>query len=169
MGISTYQATIPPFVKTLTSLKGVLGKASAHAQAKKIEESALLNMRLFPDMFTLTEQVQVASDIARGTSARLAGQEPPSYEDNEKTFAELIDRVERTVAYLQSLDAAKFEGAETREITRPVRGKPKTFVGLNYLQQFGVPNVYFHAAIAYAILRNNGVELGKADFLGPLD
>src|SRR5262249_46767222 len=109
------------------------------------------------------------TDIARGAAARLAGQEPPSYEDKEQTFDELIARVQRTIDYLRGFDSAALDGAETREITRPVRGQPHTFTGLNYLLQFATPNVYFHAATAYGILRHNGVPLGKADFLGKLD
>jgi len=169
MSLSMYQATIPPYVKILTNLKAVLQKAAAHAQAKKIEEGALLSARLYPDMFPLTRQIQIATDIARGVSARLAGLEPPSYEDNEKSFAELEVRIDRTLGYLREIIPQQMEGAERREITRPVRGQPHAFTGLNYLQQFGTPNVYFHAATAYDILRHNGVELGKADFLGHLD
>jgi len=120
-------------------------------------------------MLPFTRQVQIASDTARGGGARLAGVEPPAYEDNEQSFAELTARVDRTLEYLNTLRAAQFEGAEARPITRPVRGQPKTFTGVNYLQQFVLPNLFFHATIAYAILRHNGVELGKADFLGALD
>jgi hypothetical protein len=113
--------------------------------------------------------VQIATDIARSTTARLAGVEPPSYEDNEKTLDDLTARIQRTVDYMAGLDVSAFENAATREITRPVRGQPHTFTGTNYFLQFAVPNVYFHAATAYGILRHNGVPLGKADFLGVLD
>jgi len=169
MSLSMYQASIPVFVRTLSNLKNILAKGAAHAQAKKIDEAAFLQARLFPDMFPFTSQVHIATDMARGGAARLTGNEPPKFEDTEKTFAELIDRVDRTIAYLQSVPAAQFEGADTRTITRPVRGQPHAFTGVNYLQQFILPNLYFHATTAYALLRHGGVELGKADFIGTLD
>jgi len=169
MAISMYQASVPVFVRMLTNLKNILGKGSAFAQSKKIEESVLLNARLFPDMFPLTRQVHIATDFARGTGARLAGSEPPTYEDTEKTFAELISRVDRTIEYLGTLKPGQIDGSEEREIVRPIRGEPKKFSGINYLLQFALPNFYFHMTAAYAILRHNGVELGKADFIGSLD
>jgi len=169
MSLSIYQISVPVFVRALTNLKGILVKGAAHAQAKKIDEAALLQARLFPDMFPFVSQVHVATDMARAGAARLSGAEPPKFEDKETTFAELIDRVERTIAYVQSVPAAQFEGAATRTITRPVRGQPHAFTGVNYLQQFILPNLYFHATAAYALLRHNGVELGKADFIGALD
>jgi hypothetical protein len=169
MAISMYQASVPVFVRMLTNLKNILGKGSALAQSKKIEESVLLNARLFPDMFPLTRQVHIATDFARGTGARLAGSEPPAYEDTEKTFAELISRVDRTIEYLGTLKPGQVDGSEEREIVRPIRGEPKKFSGINYLLQFALPNFYFHMTAAYAILRHNGVELGKADFIGALD
>jgi len=169
MSLSMYQATVPPYIKALTNIKNFLQKAATHAKDKKIEESVLLQSRLYPDMFPLVMQVQIASDIARATAARLAGQEPPAYEDKEKTFGELYERLDRTLDFLRGLQPEQFEGAANRAITRPLRGEPHTFTGINYLQQFGIPNVYFHAATAYGILRHNGVELGKADFLGKLD
>jgi hypothetical protein len=169
MPLSMFESSVPIFVKTLTNLRSILAKAARHAEAKKIDEAALLQARLYPDMLPFTRQVQIASDMARGGGARLAGVEPPPYEDNEKSFAELTARVDRTLEYLNTLRASQFEGAEARPITRPVRGQPKTFTGVNYLQQFVLPNLFFHATIAYAILRHNGVELGKADFLGALD
>jgi uncharacterized protein len=169
MPLSMFESSVPVFVKTLTNLRSILAKAARHAEAKKIDEATLLQARLYPDMLPFTRQVQIASDMARGGGARLAGVEPPAYEDIEKSFAELTARVDRTLEYLNTLRAAQFEGAEARPITRPVRGQPKTFTGVNYLQQFVLPNLFFHATIAYAILRHNGVELGKADFLGALD
>jgi hypothetical protein len=169
MSLSMHQASVVAFTKSLLNLKGVLQKAKAHALEHKVEESVYVNARLFPDMLPLSSQVQIATDIARSTTSRLAGVEPPSYEDNEKTFDDLAARIQRTVDYMAGLDAGAFENAAAREITRPVRGQPHTFTGVNYLQQFGVPNVYFHAATAYGILRHNGVPLGKADFLGKLD
>jgi hypothetical protein len=169
MSLPLYLVSVTVFVKTLGNLKSVLEKAKAHALDHKIEEAAFVNARLYHDMFPLSRQVQIATDIARGCAARLGGVEPPSYEDKEQTFDELIARINRTVEYMRGLDEKAFEGAESREITRPVRGKPHTFTGANYLLQFATPNVYFHAATAYDILRHNGVPLGKADFLGTLD
>jgi hypothetical protein len=164
-----YQASVPVFIRMLTNLKGILEKAAAHAQAKKIDESVLLNARLYPDMFPLIKQVHIATDFARGTGARLSGAEPPSYEDNETTIAELVARVERSIDYLRTLKPAAIDGSEAREIVRPVRGQPKKFTGINYLQQFALPNFFFHTTTTYAILRHCGIELGKADFIGALD
>ncbi len=169
MPLSMYQASVPVFVRTLGSLRNILAKGAAHAQARKIDEAAFMQARLAPDMFPLTSQVHIATDMARGGAARLAGTEPPKYEDTEKTFAELIARVDKTIAYVESLPESQFEGAETRKITRPVRGQPKEFTGPNYLQQFILPNLYFHTTTAYDLLRHNGVDLGKADFIGALD
>lgn len=168
MSMSLYSVTVPVFVRTLTNLKAVLQKAQAHALEHKIEETAFIDARLYPDMFPLPQQVQIATDIARGCAARLAGQEPPAYEDKERTFDALVARIDRTVEYLQSLPEQQFDDAESRAITRPLRGEPHTFTGANYALQFALPNVYFHAATAYDILRHNGVPLGKADFLGRL-
>ena len=169
MTISMYQASVPLLIRMLTNLKGILEKAAAHAQAKKIEETVFLNARLYPDMFALTRQVQIAADFARATGARLAGQEPPGYEDNEKTFAELVSRVDRSIEYLRTLTPAMIDGSEAREIIRPVRGEPKKFTGIGYLLQFALPNFFFHMTTAYAILRHGGIELGKNDFIGALD
>jgi len=169
MPLSMYQSSIPVFIKTLTNLKAVLEKGAVHAQAKKIDETVLLQSRLYPDMLPLTAQVQIAADMARGFADRLTGSEPASWEDNEKTFAELGTRLDRTIAHLKSFDEKKFDGAESKSVTRKLRGQPKTFTGVGYLQQFVFPNLYFHATMTYAILRHNGVELGKLDFLGPLD
>ena len=169
MSLSLHQVTVPVFVRTLTNLKAVLEKAKAHALAQKIEESVFLNARLYPDMLPLSRQVQIATDIARGCAARLAGLEPPPYEDKEQTFDDLSARVTRTIEYMKALDPAQFEGGEAREITRPVRGEPHKFMGINYLQQFAMPNVFFHTATAYGILRHNGVPVGKVNYLGELD
>ena len=166
MSNDLYQASVPQFLRMLGNLKAILEKAAAHAAAKKIDESALLNARLYPDMFPLTQQVQIASDFARGTSARLSGSEPPAIEDKEKSFAELIARVDTAIAYVRGLPAAKFEGAEDRKVVRKIRGTERTFSGTDYLYQFALPNFYFHLATAYGILRHNGVEVGKTDFLG---
>jgi hypothetical protein len=169
MTLSMYQASVPVMTRMLTNLKGIVQKAAEHAKAKKIDESALLNARLFPDMFVLTRQVQIACDFARATGARLAGVEPPAYEDNEQSFAELVARVERSIEYLGTLKAQQIDGSETREIVRPIRGEPKKFTGVNYLFQFSLPNFFFHVTTAYAILRHSGVEIGKNDFIGALD
>ncbi|MEP7181362.1 MAG: DUF1993 domain-containing protein [Betaproteobacteria bacterium] len=169
MTLSMFQASIPVFVRTLTNLKGILDKAVAHAQARKIDESVLLAARLYPDMFPLTRQVQIATDFARGTGARLAGVEPPSIEDTERTFAELADRIDRTLAYLRTLTPAQVDGSEAREIIRAIRGVPHTFAGIDYLLKYALPNFYFHTTTAYAILRHSGIEIGKTDFVGRFD
>jgi hypothetical protein len=169
MTISMYQASVPVFLKGLANLKAILEKGAAHAQSKKIDDTVFVAARLYPDMLPLSKQVQIASDFARGTTARLAGAETPTWEDTEKTMGDLVARVQRTIDFIQPFAAAQIDGSEGREITRPIRGQPKTFIGLNYLLQYALPNFYFHTATAYAILRHNGVELGKADFLGTLD
>ena len=169
MTLSMYQASVPVFLKGLANLKAILEKAAAHAQAHKIDDTVLVTARLYPNMLPLSKQVQIASDFARGTSARLAGAEPPAMEDNEKTLADLIARVQKTIDFVTPFTAAQIDGSEARAITRPVRGQPKTFTGINYLLQYALPNFYFHTATAYAILRHNGVEIGKPDFLGALD
>ena len=169
MTLSMYQASVPVFTKMLTNLKGILQKAAAHAQSRKIDESALLGARLFPDMFVFTRQVQLACDFARGTGARLAGVEPPVHEDVEQSFAELVSRIDRTLEFLRTLKPQQIDGSESREIVRPIRGEPKKFTGINYLLQFALPNFFFHVATAYAILRHSGIDIGKADFIGALD
>jgi hypothetical protein len=164
-----YQASVPVFLRTLTALDGVLAKAATHAEARKIDPAALLQARLYPDMLTFTRQVQIATDFARGTAARLAGREPPAMEDKETSFAELRTRVQRTIDYLKTMTAADIDGSEAREIVRPIRGEPRRFTGIGYLLSFALPNFFFHSTTAYAILRHNGIELGKSDFLGTLD
>jgi hypothetical protein len=164
-----YQASVPVFARGLSSLKTIVAKGAAHAAAKKIDESVFLNARLYPDMLPFARQVHIATDFARGTVARLSGSEPPKWEDNETTFAELLARVERTIEAVNSFTAAQVDGSEARPVTRQVRGEPKTFTGINYLLQYSMPNFYFHTTTAYAILRSNGVEVGKGDFIGKLD
>ena len=166
MPITMYQASVPVFIKLLGNLKAILEKTAAHASAKKIEESVFVNARLYPDMLPLSAQVQIASDSARGACARLSGAEPPPIEDKEKTLAELIARIDTTIAYLRTFKAEQLDGTETRQITRKLRGNPVTFSGVDYLLTFAMPNFYFHVTTTYAILRHNGVELGKGDFLG---
>ena len=169
MALSMYQVSVPVFQKMLTNLRGVLDKAAAHAQAKKIDDSVFLAARLFPDMLDLTRQVQLACDFGCGTGARLAAKEPPAFEDAAKSFADLTARVDQAVAYLRTLIPAEIDSSEGREIVRPIRGQPKTFTAINYLLQFALPNFFFHLTTAYAILRHNGVEIGKLDFIGTLD
>jgi hypothetical protein len=166
MKISMYQASVPVFVHALNNLASILEKAAAHAEAKKIDPAVLVSARLFPDMFPLVRQVQIASDSAKGGAARLAGAEPPAYEDNEKTFPELVARVKKTVAYLETLTPAQIDGSEDKTVTWQTRTSTKSMQGLPYLASHVVPNLYFHVTTAYNILRHNGVELGKKDFLG---
>ena len=166
MTITIHQASVPVFVQGLTGLKGVLTKAAAHVDAKKLAPEALLKARLFPDMFPLLRQVQIATDFAKGCAARLAGEEVPAWDDVETDFAGLIARVERAIAYVQDLDPAAFENAEDRDITLTRRGETSVVKGLAYLQTQAQPNFFFHLTTAYAILRKNGVEVGKKDYLG---
>jgi uncharacterized protein len=166
MTISMYQAAIPVLTKVLGNLAGILEKAEAHAAAKKIDPTVFLQGRLYPDMYPLIRQVQIATDVAKGGAARLAGQTPPSYEDNETSFAEVQARIAKTIAFLQTFTPGQMDGSEDHAVTLKVGGREKTFQGLPYLFEFVLPNVYFHTTTTYAILRHGGVELGKADFLG---
>jgi hypothetical protein len=163
-----YSMSVPVFAKTLGNLSAVLDKAAAHAEAKKIDPSVLLAARLYPDMFPLTKQVQVACDFAKGTVARLAGEEPPKYDDNETTIEALKARIARTVDYVQGFQAARFAGAEERDVQMKIRDQTLNFKGLPYLAHMALPNFFFHATTAYDILRHNGVELGKRDFIGAI-
>jgi len=166
MKISMYDACVPPGIRMLNSLAAILEKAAAHAEARKIDPAVLVNARLYPDMFPLVRQVQIASDSAKGGAAKLAGLEPPSYEDNETTLPELIARAKKTVAFLETLKPAQFEGSEDRTINWKTRTTERTMQGLPYLVHHVLPNLYFHVTTAYNILRHNGIELGKMDFLG---
>jgi uncharacterized protein len=166
MSITVYQASIPIFTQFLTSLSTTLGKAAAHAAAKKIDPSAFCQARLFPDMFPLARQVQLTADFAKNAASRLAGQDPPRFTDDEKTFEELQARIARTLAHLKSVPQAAIEAGDERAITITVGGSPMQFIGRDYLLNFALPNFFFHATTAYAILRENGVELGKRDFMG---
>ena len=166
MSLSLYHVSAPELARMLGNLKGILQKAEAYADAKKIEHQVLLQARLYPDMFPLLRQVQTACDNAKGGAARLAGAAVPVHEDNEKSFADLYARIDKTVAFIQTLNAAQFEGAEDRKIELVFPGITLNFTGLSYLNTFVLPNFYFHATTVYAILRHNGVELGKMDFLG---
>jgi uncharacterized protein len=166
MSLSMYQAAVPPFLQMLASLTAILDKAEAHAAARKIEPSVLLNTRLTPDMFPLVKQVQLVTDFAKGGAGRLAGVELPKFPDTETSFAELKARIARTVDFLKDLRPAQIDGSETREITIPIGGQPHKFTGQDYLIKFALPNFYFHHTTAYAILRQCGVEIGKRDYLG---
>jgi hypothetical protein len=166
MKMSMYQAAVPPSIRSLTNLVAILEKAVAHCEAKKIDPVVLVNARLFPDMFPLSRQVQIATDVAKGGAARLAGQDPPAYEDKESTFAELIARVQKTIVFLKTFREEQFAGCEDKTITLKMRSGDRKMQGLPYVQSFVLPNVYFHVTTAYNILRHNGVEIGKQDFLG---
>jgi uncharacterized protein len=162
-----YAASIPVFRQMLGGLKEVLAKAEAHATERKIEPDALLQARLYPDMFPLLRQVQIASDFAKSVSARLANVEVPKFDDSEKTFADLQARIAAVLRFIEGLDAAKFEGAADREIvTQGGTPKEKRFSGQSYLLNYGLPHFFFHTTAAYALLRHNGVEIGKKDFIG---
>ncbi|MDQ3618061.1 MAG: DUF1993 domain-containing protein [Pseudomonadota bacterium] len=165
--ISMHAASAAVFQQMLGSLGELLAKAEAHAEARRIEPAALLQARLFPDMFPLVRQVQIACDFAKGVSARLAGAEVPVYDDAEQTFAELRALVVKTIAFVDGFDAAQFEGAEQREIvTRAGTPKERRFDGQSYLLSYGLPQFFFHLNAAYALLRHNGVEIGKRDYMG---
>jgi hypothetical protein len=166
MSISMYQASAPRFANTLNNLSAILAKAKAHAEAKKIDEQVLTSARLFPDMFALARQVQIACDTAKGAVARLAGVEIPKHEDTEKTFDELRERIAKTLAFIATVKAAQIDGSEDKEIVLKLQGKDVPTRGLTYLLGRAWPNFYFHTATAYNILRHNGVELGKGDFIG---
>jgi len=166
MTISMYRVAVPPIVRSLSNLRAVLDKAAAHAEVKKIDPSVLLTTRLYPDMFPLSRQVQIATDNAKGVAARLAGFDPPRYEDNESTFPELVARIDKTLAYLETFKPEQIDGSEERAIVLRLRGTTLNLNGLTYLLDFVLPNFFFHVTTAYAILRHCGVEIGKQDFLG---
>lgn len=167
MTISMYQASVPAFIRALDNLAAILEKAAAHAQARKIEAAALLSSRLYPDMFPLARQVQIATDTARSGAGRLAGMEFPAYEDKEATFQDLVLRVRNTISYLESLQPAQIDGGEDKTISWQSRSSTKSMQALPYLMNHLLPNLHFHITTAYCILRHNGVEIGKKDFLGP--
>jgi uncharacterized protein len=166
MKISMYQVSMPVFKRMLSNLAEILQKGALYAEAKKIDPAVLIASRLYPDMFALARQVQVATDTAKGCAARLAGKEIPKYEDNEATFPELIARVKKTVAFLDTFKPEQIDGTEDRSITLKLRSGDLTFTGISYLLHFAMPNFYFHVTTAYDILRHNGVEIGKMEFLG---
>jgi hypothetical protein len=166
MTITMYQASAPRFINILKNLSAILDKAQAHCDARKIDPLVLTSARLYPDMFALARQVQVACDTAKGAIARLAAVEIPKHEDTEKTFEELKARIAKTVAFVETLKPAQIDGSEAKEIALKLGTREVKWQGMQYLLGFALPNFYFHAATAYDILRHNGVELAKRDFIG---
>ena len=166
MKISMHAMSVNVFTHVLGNLSAFLEKGQAHATQRKFEPAVLLASRLAPDMFPLTRQVQLACDLAKNSVARLTGEEPPRFPDTEASFEELHARIARTIDYLKGVPASALEGTETRDLKVPARERTLEFKGLEFLEQWAIPNVFFHVTMAYAILRHNGVELGKRDFLG---
>lgn len=166
MSLSMYQASVPAFVKTLTALSAILDKAEAYATAKKIDHTTLAGARLFPDMFPMSRQILIACDFAKGATARLAGKDVPSWTDTETTIPELKARIAKTLEFVKGFKAADIDGSEARDISLKVGGQDMSFKGQAYLTDFVLPNLYFHAATAYGILRHNGLVIGKSDFMG---
>ncbi|NNF66592.1 MAG: DUF1993 domain-containing protein [Gammaproteobacteria bacterium] len=166
MTISMYQASAPVLVQSLTALENILAKATAHAEKHDIDPVVLLESRLYPDMFPLTRQVQIATDIAVRGVCRLAGDEPVSMPDTEKSFAQLSQRIAKAVAAIEAYQPQQIDGSEDRSIQLQLRSGEMNFTGQQFLLSFVLPNLYFHITTTYAILRHNGVSLGKADFLG---
>ncbi|HAC64134.1 MAG TPA: DUF1993 domain-containing protein [Cyanothece sp. UBA12306] len=166
MTLSMYQAAIPPLIRSLSNLITILEKGAAYAETKKIEPAVLIGTRLYPDMFPLSKQIQIASDIARRGIARLGDVEAPKMEDNETTFPELINRLQETINYLKTFTPEQIDGTESRSISLPIGEETLSFNGQSFLLYFILPNVYFHVTTAYDILRHCGVEIGKRDYLG---
>ena len=165
--MSFYDATVPAYLQILNSLSGLLTKAEAHCEAKKIQPEVLLGSRLYPDMLPLSKQIQLATDFAVRGCARVTHSEVPSTPDTEKTFAELRQRLAKTADYVKSFKPEQFEGADTKDVTFPMGpDKTMTLKGLQFISNFSLPQFYFHAAIAHGILRHNGVEIGKRDYMG---
>lgn len=168
MNISMYAASIPVFTRMLNNLANILDKASAHAEAKKIDPTVLLNFRLAADMFPLIKQIQIATDNAKGMAARLSGQEIPKYEDNETTIEELQARIRKTLDFLASIRPEQLDGQEERQVVLKLPKVEHHFTAINYLLHFALPNFYFHVSMAYSILRHAGVDIGKMDYLGTI-
>jgi hypothetical protein len=166
MTLSMYQASIPRFINALNNLSAILDKAQAHVDAKKLDETVLTSFRLYPDMLPMSRQILIASDTAKGLAARLAGVDIPVYEDTEKTLGELKARIAKTVAFLQTFKAEQIDGTEHKEIVIRRGDKETRYSGMQFLLGHAVPNLYFHISTAYNILRHNGVEIGKRDYLG---
>lgn len=167
MTISMFQASVPAFIRALNNLAAILEKGAAHAQARKIDDAVMLSSRLFPDMFPLARQVQIATDTARSGAGRLAGAEFPSYDNKEANFNDLALRIRNSIAYLESLQRSQIDGSEDKTISWQSRSSTKSMQALPYLMNHLLPNIHFHVTTAYCILRHNGVEIGKKDFLGP--
>ena len=168
MSLSLYDASIPTFLHTLRSLKAILDKAVAHAEARKFDPNVFVSSRLYPDMLPFNRQIQIASDAAKGAAARLSGTEPPKFEDNETTMAELIARLTKTIDYLESFKPAQFEGDDNRVITIKSPRMTLNFTAVNFVRHWALPNFFFHITTTYALLRHGGVEIGKLDYLGPI-
>jgi len=166
MTISMYNASIPTFIRGLNNLSAILTKAAVFAEAKKIEPTVIINSRLAPDMFPLSRQIQITTDVVKGGAARLASVDVPSFPDNEASFPELQERIKKTINFLQTIDIKQIDGSEKKTINLKVGGRDLSFEGLSYLFNFVIPNFYFHITTTYAILRHNGLDIGKADFLG---
>jgi len=169
MAISMYSASVPVLIRSLFNLAGILEKAESHATARKLKPEALIEFRLFPDMLPLKNQVYIATDNAKGCGARLAGMTPPVFEDTEKTFPELVARVHKTIDFLKTLKPDQIDGSEENTILLKFRTSERTFKGQDYLLGYALPNFFFHVTTTYDILRHNGVELGKSDYLGKAD
>ena len=168
MSFSLYEASVLTFTASLDAISGCLDKAAMHVEQRKLDPAVFLTFRLFPDMFDFTRQVQLTTDFAKGAGARLAGVEIPKYDDVEKSFGELKQRIARTIAFLNALDRNAVEGGADREIVMQIRGQTQTFKGRDFLMHRAIPNFFFHATTAYNILRHNGVDLGKSDFVAKL-
>lgn len=168
MTVNLYTASVPVFVRAFTQMGGWFAKAEAHAEARKFDPVVFMQARLAPDMLPLASQVHIACDMAKFAVARISGAEPPKFADDEKTLAELRERIAATRAFVESVPPDRIEGADAREVTVPRRAGPMQMTAEGYLQRFVLPNFWFHVTTTYALLRHNGVELGKADFLGPL-
>lgn len=167
MTISMYNASVPMFKQLLNALNAILSKTEAHVIDNKIDPNTLLQASLYPDMFNFIRQVQIATDFAKGVTARLAGVEVPAYEDNEVSFKELQARIAKTLVFISSITSAQVDGSEEKQIvTRPGTPKEKKFKGQDYLLHYGLPQFFFHVTTAYAILRNKGIEIGKRDYMG---
>lgn len=168
MSLSMYQITVPPSIRTLTTLRHLLGKAAAHCEARKLDPSVIVGFRLFPDMLPFASQVRIATDVARLCVARLSGTEAPKFADDETTLAQLDARVEQTLAFLTAAEPSRIDGTENKPVSFKTGRGEFTREAIPYVQRYVLPNVYFHTTTAYNILRHNGVEIGKFDFLGEL-
>ena len=166
MTISMYQASVPRIINMLGNLSRIIEKAQAHADAKKIDPAAIIDFRLYPDMFSLCRQVQIATDTAKSVVARLAGADIPAYEDNERSFDDLKARIAKTIAFVETFTPAQIDGTEDKDIVTKRGDKETHYKGMQFLLNHAMPNVYFHVTTAYNILRHNGVEIGKRDYLG---